>query len=140
MSWILSNIRWIMILSGALTVTMVQAAVAPEAALESQFGETLSGPLANVLVRNWGALVALIGGMLIYAAFRPPERPLVLFVAAASKIVFISLVLSEGERYLSEQVGLAVLIDSIMVALFVWYLAAVRRLGAKTTPSPPIAT
>ena len=140
MSWIVSNIRWIMIVSGTLTVTMVQAAVAPEAALDTQFGETLSGPLANILVRNWGALVALIGGMLIYAAFRPPDRPLVLFVAAASKMVFVSLVLSEGDRYLSEQVGIAVVIDSIMVALFVWYLVAVRMLATKTTPSPPIAT
>jgi hypothetical protein len=50
---------------GALTCTMVYAAIAPQAALRSTFGTTLEGPLAEVLVRNWGALIALVGAMLI---------------------------------------------------------------------------
>src|SRR3954466_13798439 len=59
MRWILSNIRWIMIVSGALTTTMIYAAIAPEAALQSTFGESLHGPVADIVVRNWGALIAL---------------------------------------------------------------------------------
>jgi len=35
MTWIVANIRWIMIVSGVLTATMVYAAVAPQAALRS---------------------------------------------------------------------------------------------------------
>ena len=126
MNWIVGPIKWIMVVSGLLTMTMVYAAFAPEAALQSTFGESLSGPLARVVVRNWGALIALVGGMLIYGAFRPPVRPLVLVVAGASKVVFIALVLSEGGRYLSQQAGLAIAIDSVMVLLFAWYLLALR--------------
>ena len=74
MAWIRRNIRWIMIASGVLTTTMLQAVIAPEAALRSTFGESLSGPLAEIVVRNWGVLIALIGGMLIYGAFNPPVQ------------------------------------------------------------------
>jgi len=40
MTWIVANIKWIMIVSGVLTATMIYAAIAPEAALRSTFGET----------------------------------------------------------------------------------------------------
>ena len=126
MTAIVSNIRWIMIVSGLLTSTMIYAAIAPEAALTSTFGETLSGPLAHIVVRNWGALIAIVGAMLIYGAFDPPTRSLVLIVAGVSKAIFIGLVLSLGGRYLGHQAGVAVAIDSLMVAVFAWYLFATR--------------
>ena len=65
MSWIVANIHRIMILSGVLTMTMIYAALAPEAALRSTFGENVSGPVADIVVRNWGALIALVGAMLM---------------------------------------------------------------------------
>jgi hypothetical protein len=133
MSWIVGNIRWIMLVSGALTATMLYAAVAPEAALLSTFGETLDGPLAGIVVRNWGALIALVGAMLIYGAFDPPGRPLILIVAGVSKAVFIALVLSQGGRYLGQQAGIAVAIDSLMIVLFAWYLLAARAAARKAS-------
>jgi hypothetical protein len=45
-----------MIVSGVLTMTMVYAALAPEAALRSTFGESVSGPVADIVVRNWGSV------------------------------------------------------------------------------------
>jgi len=81
MNWIVANMKWVMLISGALTFTMIYAAIAPQAALRSTFGEALDGPLAEIVVRNWGALVALVGAMLIYGAFSPASRPLVLTVA-----------------------------------------------------------
>ena len=93
------SIKWIMLVSGVLTCTMVYAAIAPRAMLQSTFGESLEGPLADLVVRNWGALIFIVGAMLIYGAFTPPVRPLVLIVAAASKSIFIALVLSHGGRY-----------------------------------------
>jgi hypothetical protein len=125
MTWIVDNVRWIMLVSGVLTATMIYAAIAPEAALRSTFGETLSGPLARIIVRNWGALITLVGAMLIYGAFNPESRSPILIVAGVSKAVFIALVLSQGTRYLG-RVGLVVAIDSVMVALFGWYLLAAR--------------
>jgi hypothetical protein len=126
-TWIVANIRPVMLVSGGLTATMIYAAIAPEAALRSSFGETLTGPLAQVVVRNWGALIAMVGAALIYGAYRPAVRPLVLVIAGASKAVFIALVLSQGGRYLSHQAGIAVAVDSVMIMLFAWYLLAAPR-------------
>ena len=101
MSAIVTHFRWVMLVSGVLTFTMIHAAIAPEAALTSTFGESLTGPLANIVVRSWGTLIALVGLMLIYGAFHPPVRALVLVVAGVSKAIFVGLVLSQGERYLA---------------------------------------
>ena len=126
MTLIVANIKWIMLASGVLTSTMLYAAIAPGAALRSSFGETLEGPLAEIIVRNWGALIALVGAMMIYGAYDRPSRPLVLIVAGTSKLVFIALVLSHGARYVSHQAGVAVVVDLTTVALFIAYLVGMR--------------
>jgi hypothetical protein len=126
MTWVATNMKWIMVVSGALTCTMLYAAIAPQAALRSTFGETLDGPLADIIVRNWGVLIAIVGAMLIYGAFDRPSRPPILTIAALGKVAFIALVVSHGGRYLSHQAGVAVVIDSVMVVLFVVYLLGVR--------------
>ena len=69
-------------------------------------------------------------------AFNPPHRSLVLIVAGASKVIFIALVLSEGTRYLNHQAGVAIGIDSVMVVLFGWYLAAARSAAAWAAAKP----
>ena len=122
MNWIVANMKWVMLVSGVLTSTMIYAAIAPQAALRSTFGEALDGPLAEIVVRNWGALIALVGAMLIYGAFSPASRPLVLTVAGVSKLVFIGLVLTYGTQFLGQQVGVAMGIDLVMVVLFIAYL------------------
>jgi hypothetical protein len=127
MEWIVTRIKWIMLVSGVLTCTMVYAAIAPQAALQGSFGETLEGPLAGIIVRNWGALITLIGAMLIYGAYDPPGRRLILAVAGTSKLVFIGLVLSLGQQYLGQQVAISVAVDSVMVLLFAAYLVGSRN-------------
>jgi hypothetical protein len=124
---IAARIKWIMLVSGVLTFTMIYAAIAPQAALRSTFGATLEGPLAEIVVRNWGALIALVGAMLVYGAFNPPTRPLVLTIAGVSKLTYISLVLVYGAQYLGTQTGISIAVDLVMVALFICYLIAVRR-------------
>src|SRR5215208_5971060 len=113
MHWVVAKIKWIMFVSGALTCTMLYAAIAPQAALRSTFGETLEGPLAEIVVRNWGALITLVGAMLIYGAFNPQVRSFALTIAGASKLVFIALVLPHGGRYLGHQAGIAIAIDLV---------------------------
>lgn len=131
MNWIINNIKWIMLVSGILTCTMIYAALFPQAALQSTFGTTfgatLEGPLAEIIVRNWGALITLVGGMLIYGAFTPPCRPLVLTVAGISKVIFIALILGFGGQYLGHQAGLDIALDTLMVALYGVYLLGVRN-------------
>jgi hypothetical protein len=121
-----ANIKWIMLASGLLTCTMIYAAIAPQDALRGTFGEALAGPVAEIVVRNWGVLITLVGAMLIYGAFREAVRPLVLVVAGLSKLVFILLVLAHGSRYLGQQAGIAIVVDAVWVALFALYLAATR--------------
>ena len=90
------------------------------------FGETLPGPLAELVVRSWGVLITLVGAMLVYGAFYPAQRQLVLVVAGISKLAFAALVLSYGGRYLATA-GMAVAFDLAMVALFVTYLLRTRQ-------------
>ena len=127
MNQLVARIHWLMLVSGALTFTMVTALVVPQSALRSTFGATLEGPVADVVVRNWGALIALVGAMLVYGAFKPAVRSLVLTVAAASKATFIALVLAEGGLFLVHQAGVAVAVDAVLVVLFALYLVAAPR-------------
>ena len=131
MSWIVDKIKWIMLVTGLLTCTMLYAALAPAAALRATFGESLSGPLAEIVVRNWGALIVLVGAMLIYGAYDPPARPLIVTVAALSKLIFIALVLVYGRHYLGQQAGMVVAIDSAMVLLYAGYLLGMRGQRAR---------
>lgn len=126
MDWLAARMKWVMLVSGLLTCTMVYAAIAPRASLLSTFGEAPEGPVAEIVTRNWGALIALVGAMLIYGAFHPEVRPLVLVVAGVSKLTFIALVLAEGSRYLGTQAGIAVAVDAVMVLLFALYLFSGR--------------
>ena len=87
----------------------------------------MEGPLVEIVVRNWGALIGLIGAMLIYGGFHPPVRPLILTVAGLSKLIFVGLVLAYGSQYLGHQVGLAIAIDLVMVVLYIGYLVGTRR-------------
>jgi hypothetical protein len=129
MMLIVATMKWIMLVSGLLTTTMLYAFVDPHGSLRSTFGETLEGNAAALVVRNWGLLIALVGGMLIYGAFNTAVRPLVLSVAGISKVVFIGLILSHGSQYLPTA-GLPVAVDSLMVVLFAWYLVAAGRSSA----------
>jgi hypothetical protein len=132
MNVIVRNIKGIMLLSGGLTATVAYAAVAPAAALESTFGESVHGPVAELLARNWGVLVGLMGALLIHGALNPASRRTALLAAGASKMWFIALVVSNGTRFLGHGAGTAVVVDSVMVVLFVAYLAATRRAPATT--------
>src|SRR5262245_32658857 len=131
MNGFVSHFKWVMVVSGVLTTTMLYAAIAPEASLRSNFGEAIDGPLAQIIVRNWGALIGLVGLMLIYGAFSEVNRRMALVVATLSKLAFIALVLTLGRQFLEFQVGTAVIVDSIMIVLFLAYLA--------TAPKPRVA-
>ena len=134
MKWLVAHIKWIMLVSGILTMTMLYAAVAPHAALTSNFGHTVEGPLAELIVRNWGVLIGLIGAMLIYGAFDPPGRPFILTIAGISKFAFIVLVLTFGREYLGQPIRLAVVIDAIWVVVFAAYLVGSRASASVPTP------
>ena len=121
MKLIAKNIKWIMLVSGVLTSTLLLAAIAPDSALRMIFGETLEGPLSDIIVRNWGVLVGLVGMLLIYGAFNEHVRKLVLVLAMTSKVAFVGLILAFGSSYLSK-VWTSIAIDTLFIVLFVVYL------------------
>ena len=127
MTLFVSNFRWVMLVAGVLTCTMFYAAIAPVASLQGNFGEAIDGPVAQIVVRNWGVLIGLVGLMLIYGAFNEANRRLAVLVALASKVAFIGLVLTYGQAFLQFQVGTAVVVDSILVVLLAAYLVAARN-------------
>ena len=127
MKAVVRHIKGIMLVSGVLTTTVAYAAIAPSAALQSTFGESLSGPVGELLVRNWGVLVGLLGVLLIHGAFNPATRRTALVAGGASKLWFIALVLSNGTRFLGYGAGTAVVADTIMVTLYAIYLVATRH-------------
>ena len=126
MNLVVRHIKWVMLISGVLTCTMLYAAIAPSAALEFMFGESLQGPLAEIIVRNWAALIGIVGAMLIYGAFSASSRALVLTVACISKAVYIGLILGIGTQYLAKT-GISIVFDSVLIAIFCAYLLAVSR-------------
>lgn len=122
MEFVVTQFKWFMLAGGLITLTMLQAVIAPRAALRSLLGDEPQGPLALLLARNWGVLIALTGAMLIWGAFHPEVRPQVLIVAGTSKLAFIGLVLGHAPFRRKAVVPLAV--DGTLVALFAIYLIA----------------
>ena len=125
MNVIITNIKWIMVIAGLLTCTMIFAVFAPQAALISMFGEALTEPLSQVVVRSWGFLIFLMGVLLIYGAYKPVYRNLCLVIVSLSKIAFISIILVFGAQYI-EQSAVTLILDSILITLFAFYLIKER--------------
>lgn len=125
MNLIDKHIKWIMLVSGALTCSMVLTVIAPQMALNMMFGATLDGPLAQIMVRSWGVLVTMTGALLIYGAYQPGSRSLALILATVSKIGFAGLIFVYGQAFLAKA-SLTIVIDLVMAALFVLYLLGSR--------------
>lgn len=125
MNFLIIHIQRIMLVSGILTCSMLLTIFAPDLVLNNMFGATLDGPLAQIMVRSWGVLVTLTGAMLIYGAYSPSSRALVLIVAAVSKLCFVGLIVIYGQAYLDKAMS-TIVIDLLMALLFVSYLLAAK--------------
>lgn len=126
MNLIVNNIKWIMLIAGLLTCSMIFAVFAPQVTLISMFGEGLTEPLAQVIVRSWGFLIFLMGVLLIYGGFKPVYRNLALVLVSISKIAFISLIVIFGSQYIDKSL-LTIVFDSVLVIIFVTYLVKVKN-------------
>ena len=127
MRFFVDNFKWLMLISGLLTCTMFLGLFSPSTSVQSNFGEAMPGPPSEIIVRNWGALIGLVGIMLIYGAFVEPVRRFALVIAGLSKAIFITLVLLYGKQYLGFGAGTAVVADTIMIVLYAAYLLMSRK-------------
>ena len=96
----------------------------PGRSLEMNFGEAMpSSSPSQIVVRNWSALIGLVGVMLVYGAFVPAARKFVLVIAGVSKLIFIALVVFYLPNFMNYSAGTAVIADSTMVFFYIAYLA-----------------
>jgi hypothetical protein len=123
MTWLIDKFHIVLIVGGLLTITMLQFAIAPTRSSKSTYGEALEGPLVDLMVRGWGFLIALVGAMMLWAAFHPETRILVVSVAIASKLFYIGALVAHRRRFLKGFAAMTVAVDLIMVALLGAWLA-----------------
>jgi hypothetical protein len=123
MNFIIKYFKWVMLVWGAFTFTMIYGLIAPQAALESMFGTSFDGALETIVVRSWSALIGLMGAALIYGAYSEKNRIFFTSIVAISKVVFVSLMLLYGQEFIGKA-GMAIIIDCIFIILAGSYLIA----------------
>jgi len=122
MTILVDNIQWVLLVAGLLTFSMIQATIAPRGTVRTYFGEAPDSPQFDLVVRNWGMLIAAAGALLIWASFEPGVRLAAIALAIVTKTAFIALMLGSG--VMKRQAWVALAVDSIMVVLFVTYVVA----------------
>jgi hypothetical protein len=80
------------------------------------FGVSIEHPLADVVVRGWGFLIAMVGGLLIYGAYQPQSRNLILVIAIIRKLAFIFLNLIDGQAYIDKSI-VAIIFYDVLITL-----------------------
>lgn len=81
------------------------------------YGVSLEAENLSILMRHRGILLALVGAMLIYAAFKPEFRIFAVCAALASKLTFLYLTLFSGSDYSAEIRQVALIDVGAIVAL-----------------------
>lgn len=93
----------------------------PRQLLALLLGEKTNDTTVILMARHWSLLVALVGGLLIYAAYHPEARVPAMIVGAAEKLVFGVLIIASPLR--RRRLTLAVVCaDAIMGLLYVLIL------------------
>ena len=122
-----------MLFSGVFTCSTIYVAISPQAALTQMFGAGVSGPLAEVIARDWAVLITLTGLLLIYGAYRPIFRPLIIIFASVGKLAFVALVLTVG-RTLLDVAWTAITFDAVVSIVLLMYLFTAK--GSGQSPDP----
>ena len=112
-------------MTGALTAVVGVGFVIPRQLLALILGENTSNATVILMARHWSLLVALVGCLLMYAAYHPEVRLPAMIVGAAEKLVFGGLVVVSPLR--RRRLTMAVVgADAIMGLLYVLILAQQR--------------
>ncbi len=113
----------ILIVTGAITMGASAAVLAPVTILRILFEERDPDSVTVMITRHWGLLVALIGGLLVYAGYHAEARLPVMIAAVAEKLAIGVLVFSSPLR---RRVAAAVVAgtDTVMALLYVLILFA----------------
>lgn len=127
-----ANVGAILVVTGALTVPVGVGLFIPRQLLDFLVAEKTNDTTVILVARHWSLLGALVGGLLIYAAYRPEIRVPVIIAGATEKVMFGLLVITSPlcRRLLTMSVVGA---DAIMATFYVLFLA--RQRTQTSTPS-----
>jgi hypothetical protein len=115
-------IKPILVITGIATASVVFAFFAPAALLDQLFAEAPSDAVSLAVTRHWALLVFCIGGLIIYAAYRPEVRKPVLIAAIIEKVALVLGILLLPLPLKSGAYGVAAS-DATFTALYLLYLA-----------------
>jgi hypothetical protein len=116
-----SHIEVILIVTGLYTAGALAQFVAPRRFLKVLFGAESEDALTLLLAQHWGLLAALVGGLLVYAAYQPALRVPAVVIAAVEKLGLAGLIFFGRWPRTPAATRLAVT-DGLMVVLFILYL------------------
>ena len=116
-----SHIEAILIVTGALTATMLAQFVAPSWMVRHTFGEAPSGAVSAALARHWGLLLFCVGALLVYAAFYPALRGPAVVLASVEKAGFVACVFGTSLRQ-HPMAAIMAAGDAAMVLVYALYL------------------
>ncbi len=119
---VVAHVEWILIVTGLATAGALALVVAPVAIMRAVFGQSPSDSLSLIIARHWALLIFLVGGLIVYAAYRPDIRVPTLFVAVVEKVVFAAAMLTSPFRR-RPAVRVIALADAGMAALYLMFLA-----------------
>jgi hypothetical protein len=118
-----SSIAWILIVSGAITAGAGLAALLfPHLFLRLGFEVEGPGSLTLFFVRHWGVLIAVVGALIVYAAYAPAVRAPVLAAAALEKFA-IGFLIFFGPVKRTGAMSLIAIGDGVFAILYIAYLA-----------------
>jgi hypothetical protein len=118
----------ILVVTGGLTLLAGVTIVAPSAVLGALFGSEEPDIVTRAMARHWGLLVALVGGLLLYAGYDPALRTPVMLAAAVEKLGLGAIF---GFSLPRRPLLLAVIgADAVMAILYLVILALTRGSAA----------
>ena len=112
---------WLFGLAGLVTISMLQAAVAPQAVLRTYFGEQTDSPGLLAIVRNWGFGIAACGGLLVAAAFVPDLRVAAAVFAIVNSIIGTVIKIVAFPLYILTLGLISFLVNGLLLMITAWF-------------------
>ena len=113
-------IKTILLVTGVVTCSMIVGVVAPGVVLKYCFCDERPSASQRLMVQHWFLVVALMGSLVVYAAYAPAVRSAVLAAAIAEKFSIGALVAASPAR--NWRLGFIASVDAIMGLLSLSYL------------------
>jgi hypothetical protein len=113
-------IHLILLVTGAITCSMIVGVFAPGMVLKYCFLENRPSAGQMLMIQHWFLVVALTGSLIVYAAYQPAVRSAAVTVAAVEKFSIGALVAASPAR--NWRLASIATIDGIMGLLYIGYL------------------